>query len=81
MLEHLVEFLIGNYFGDKIAKTKNSEVRDNQQERLLVFREESPETIRQTRAIVKIESEPCGDTGRLVETQVRFPFLIFGKSK
>jgi len=37
MLEHLVDFLIGNYFGDKIVITKNSEMRDNQQERLLVY--------------------------------------------
>ena len=37
MLEHLVEFLIGYYFGDRIADPKNSEIRDNQQERLLVF--------------------------------------------
>ena len=35
MRENLNEFLVGYYFGDKIAKTKNPEKRDNPQERLL----------------------------------------------
>ena len=35
MLEHLHEFPVGSYLGNKVVITENQERRDNQQERLL----------------------------------------------
>ena len=35
MLENLGKILVGNYESNFVTKTKNQEIRDNQQERLL----------------------------------------------
>jgi hypothetical protein len=47
MLENLKEFLVGNYESNFVTKTKNQEMRDNQQERLLkqrrILRDYMPE--------------------------------------